>query len=87
MSKKEQQQVQFDETTFLTPSVDGLALCGHKLKCHTCSRKILVQMVLFGQPHHLDLTVICGECLQVDKDFREQYPELSKDLEDWKNGS
>lgn len=58
----------------------------HKEKCPRCGRKILVQIVLDGSNHNASVSVICAECLAktgVGKQFKEERPEATKDIENW----
>lgn len=76
----------FDEYTFYIPNVgDGVALAGHKTNCRKCNKKIFVQLPLFGIPHHFDALAVCGECLDIDAEFKKEYPEIAEDLLKWRN--
>lgn len=59
----------------------------YKLCCEKCGRKILVEMTLFGIPHHLGVTAICGECIDIEgerfKEFAKNYPEEARAILDW----
>ena len=57
---------------------------GHMASCTKCKRKILVSIGLFGVSHHTGLTVICADCLKVDEQFAQTYPEIAKRIEEWK---
>jgi hypothetical protein len=89
MNVEEQQpKDQFDEDTFYIPNAgDGISLVGHKTKCNKCKRKILVQLPLFGVPHHFDAMACCAECLEVDNEFKKGHPEVANDLMRWKDGA
>lgn len=80
-------KVQVIGDDFYIPKVsnDGIALCGHKLKCNKCKRKILIQLPVTGIPNHIDAFAVCGECLEIHDEFRELYPELAADLQRWKD--
>jgi hypothetical protein len=76
---------QFDKETFYIPNAgDGVSLVGHKTKCNKCGRKILIQLPLFGAPHHFDALATCGECLELDEAWKKEHPEVAADLIDWK---
>ena len=86
--KEEILSVEFDENAFfIPPNEHGMALCGHKLKCNKCKRKILIQLPLIGVPHHTDAFAVCGECLEIDENFEKLFPELAKNLKEWKEQS
>lgn len=57
----------------------------YKLQCARCSRKILVEMSLFGIPHHTNPSVVCGECIkrQFPKGYKQEHPEAYKDIKEW----
>lgn len=75
----------FDEDTFYIPNAgDGVSLVGHKTQCKKCKRKILVQLPLFGVPHHFDAIPVCGECLEIDDEFKKDHPAIAEDLKLWK---
>jgi hypothetical protein len=77
---------QFDENTFYIPDAgDDVTLAGHKTRCPKCNRKILVQLPLFGAPHHFDAMAVCAECLVLNKEWSEEHPEVAADLLKWKN--
>lgn len=58
---------------------------GEFRKCNKCERKILVQMGINGTPHHFGTSVTCADCLVIDEDFRQKYPDIVKQIEDWKS--
>lgn len=69
---------------------DGMGAIGYFLECPHCKKKIMVEMGLFGTPHHHTPSAICADCVKLHESFREKHPELSekldKKLEEWKNG-
>jgi hypothetical protein len=76
---------QFDEDSFYIPDAgDGISLIGHKKKCIKCGRRILVQLPMFGVPHHFDASVCCCDCLEIDEGFKKEHPEIAEDLAKWK---
>lgn len=85
MSDKLNKEV-FDENSFYIPDVgDGVSLAGHKTQCTKCHRKVLIQLPLFGVPHHFDALCVCANCLEIDSAFKDQYPEIANDLLLWKS--
>lgn len=74
-----------DKVCFIEDAGGCYSLCIHKTQCSKCNKKILVQLPLFGPPHHGDVFVTCGECLKIDKGFKEKYPEIAKNIEEWHN--
>lgn len=78
----------FDENTFyIADAGDGVSLVGHKTYCKKCKRKILIQLPLFGVPHHFDAIPTCAECLEINDDFKNDHIEIANDLLNWKNES
>jgi len=74
------------ESTFHIPAaVPGFASMGHLVSCQKCGRKVLVGMGLIGVPHHTNLAITCADCLEIDDEFKQKYPEIAKQIEDWKN--
>lgn len=58
----------------------------HKEKCSQCGRRILVQIVLDGSSHNMNVSVVCAECLKkigVNGEFKKERPEEAKDIEEW----
>ena len=85
LEKVQKPRDQFDKDTFYIPDAgDGVSLVGHKTKCNKCERKVLVQLPMFGAPHHLDVLVTCMECLELDEGWKKEHPEVAGDLIDWK---
>jgi len=77
---------QFDKDTFYIPNAgDGVSLVGHKTKCSKCGRKVLIQLPLFGVPHHFDAMPTCAECLDLDPHWADEHPEIALDLLKWKD--
>ncbi len=56
---------------------------GHLLKCNKCGRKILVEYVLYGSPHAFNMFVTCGECVDLSAEFRKEFLDATKTIEDW----
>lgn len=71
------------DETYLIDGDFGLTVMGHLTACHKCGRKILVEMGLFGVPHHTGVSVTCGECLVLSKKFRKEQPEIVAKIESW----
>ncbi len=69
-----------DDTYYID---DGLTVMGHLTACKKCGRKVLVEMGLIGVPHHLGVTVTCGDCLVVPEQFRKGHPEIVSKIERW----
>jgi len=76
-----------DDNTFYIPGNAGISLMGHLLKCTKCGRKIAMQVGLIGTVHHVQPSVTCGECLDIDQAFATQYPEVTEQLEEWKKSN
>jgi len=57
----------------------------YKLKCSKCGRKILVEAILAGTDHNVDLIVTCAECIKppFNEEFVRKYPDIAKDIESW----
>ena len=75
-----------NESHYIPATKDKLASVGHLCKCDICGRKIYVSMGLIGTPHHFGVAAMCAECLQIEDGFKQQYPDIAKQIEDWKNG-
>lgn len=60
-------------------------LIGHLLKCNKCGKKILVEILLFGVSHNLDVIATCGSCMKISDNIKEKYPEVSKKIEEFLN--
>jgi hypothetical protein len=71
------------DDTYLINGDHGMTVMGHLTACHKCGRKILVEMGLFGVPHHTGLSVTCGECLVLSEQFCEEQPEIVSKIESW----
>ncbi len=74
------------ETYHLPGTSGSLPVMGHLTACHKCGRKVLVEMGLIGTPHHIGVSVTCGECLVVSEQFRKEQPEVLSKLESWLRG-
>jgi len=61
------------------------AAAGEFLSCRKCGRKILVEMGINGTIHHLGTSVTCADCLEIRDEFRQKFPEIVKQIEEWKN--
>lgn len=57
----------------------------HKLKCEKCGRKILVEFVLYGICHNLDIAATCADCVRLSSKFKKERPEAYRDIMRWKN--
>ena len=58
----------------------------YREKCGKCGRKILVEMLLFGVPHHTGVSVTCASCLEksgLPELFKKQRPGEAADIEQW----
>lgn len=58
---------------------------GEMLECRNCKRKILVEMGINGTIHHMGTSVVCADCLEIREAFRQKFPEITAQLEEWKN--
>ena len=82
---------QDERPNYMADAVDGdtyyiandLTVMGHMTACHKCGRKMVVEMALIGVPHHLGVTVTCGDCLVVTEQFRKEHPEVASQIERW----
>ncbi len=57
-------------------------------KCSECKREILISIALFGTNHNAGISVTCKKCLKkkgIDKEFKKQNPESTKEIEEWLN--
>lgn len=73
-----------DEVAGDTYYIDNdLTVMGHLTACHKCGRKMVVELPLIGVPHHLGVTVTCGECLVMTDEFRKEHPKIASKVEDW----
>ena len=52
--------------------------------CHKCGRKIVVQIGINGTPHHWVSNVVCAECMEIQSEFQEHYPQQAKEIEEWR---
>ncbi|MHB1425109.1 MAG: hypothetical protein ACYC3I_18210 [Gemmataceae bacterium] len=75
-----------DETYRLPRTSGRLSVMGHLTACRTCGRKILVEMALIGTPHHVGVSVNCGECLVLTDQMRKEHPEIASKFESWLKG-
>ncbi len=58
----------------------------HKLECHVCGRKILVERWLIGVSHTTHTSVSCADCIPApDEKFKKEQPEAAQDIQDWIN--
>lgn len=55
----------------------------YRTSCTKCSRPILVSLFYFGTVHNGRPIVTCGECVRIEDEYKELYPEVSKQIEDW----
>jgi len=69
--------------SYYIPGERALSVMGHLCKCRKCGRKILVELVLIGVPHHDTPIVTCSECLVLDSEFRNKNPDIAKQLDEW----
>ncbi len=76
------------ENCFHIPATgpDEMDSMGEMLECSKCKRKILVTMGLFGTVHHMGTSVTCAECLTIDPNFSERFPDIASKIERWKDG-
>jgi len=69
--------------------VTNLRYIWQVVKCQVCGREFLVERVLFGTDHTLDIIVTCKECLKrkglADK-FKKEHPKEAKRIEKWLEG-
>jgi hypothetical protein len=72
-----------DEVYRLPGKNDGLPMMGHLTACHRCGRKVLVELVLIGVPHHVKVLVTCGECLVLSEQIRKAQPAITAKIEAW----
>jgi len=75
-----------NKNTYYIPSTKEhpLAVAGELVECSKCRRKILVNMGLIGISHTVNITVDCLDCLEVNATFREKFPDIAKQIDDWK---
>ena len=59
------------------------SVIGYFLECSKCEKKILVEMILFGPPHHQKPSATCAECLEVMERFRKEQPKITEQIESW----
>ena len=62
----------------------------YKLSCPKCGRRSLVEVLVGATPEgnapSMDVQIICSVCLiakGLDKEFKQNYPEIAKDMETW----
>lgn len=60
------------------------ASVSHLCQCNKCKRKILVSMGVNGVPHHFGTNVTCADCLEIKEEFKQEYSDFVKRIEDWK---
>jgi len=54
--------------------------------CQTCAEEILVERVLIGTDHTMDIIASHKQCLKkkgVGTKFKEKYPDIAKKLGEW----
>ena len=56
---------------------------GHFLKCHKCGRKIIVEFVINGTNHNMNVAATCAECVVLSEDFKKNNPEEAKKIEEF----
>jgi hypothetical protein len=61
----------------------SFASLGYLLQCRKCQRKIVVDCVLNGTNHNLGVYAICAECVKLEGDFKEKFPEQAKAIEEF----
>ena len=61
------------------------ASMGEFLSCKKCGRKILVEMGINGTIHHMGTSATCADCIEIPAEFREKFPDIAKQIEEWKN--
>jgi hypothetical protein len=75
------------DETYRIPGTNGsLPVMGRLTACHKCGRKVLVEMGLIGVPHHVGLSVTCGECIVPTEQMRKEHPEIVSKVENWLRG-
>jgi tRNA pseudouridine-54 N-methylase len=72
-----------DDSFHLPGKNGGLSISGHLMSCHKCGRNVMVELVLIGVPHHIQVIVTCGECVEPSKQIRKEYPEIVTKVENW----
>jgi hypothetical protein len=61
------------------------AAMGEFLSCRHCKRKILVEMGINGTIHHMGTSAVCADCLVIREEFRQKFPDVTRQIEEWKN--
>jgi len=64
----------------------GLTYTYTTAKCIVCGREFVVERILIGVDHTVDLHVTCKECVLKSPfwdEFKEQHPEEAKAIEAW----
>lgn len=62
---------------------DRYKIQGTMLQCK-CGKKILVEMTFIGVPHHINMIVLCAECVEVPPEFKQVDPAAAARIEEWK---
>ena len=76
-----------DDSFHIPGKNGGLSIMGHLASCHKCGRKVMVQLVLFGVPHHAQVILTCAECVEPSEQMRKEHPEIVSKVENWLHDS
>ena len=68
-------------------NIKSFASMGEFVECSKCKRKIMVCMGLIGTVHHMGTSATCAECTEITDEFRSKFPDIAKQIDEWKNES
>lgn len=69
---------------YIDPKHTGgmFGVMGYMLKCRKCGAKSIVECVLNGTNHNIDVSVICGECAKT-VDYKEPFGPIKEAVIKW----
>jgi hypothetical protein len=74
-----------DKSYYIEAKDERLPSIGYMLECPKCKRKIHVAMGLIGTVHHFTPTAMCAECLEITDEFRKEFLDICKQIEEWRD--